>query len=120
MEFVKKGKTIPIFARQNIANMSNSETIKSLLSAEKEALFKEFGIRKLGIFGSVASGKAEEGSDIDLFYELGEGGFLDLRQLEAFENSIKKLLRHRKIDLVNLKFMNPIVRYRAEKNFIYV
>ncbi len=59
-------------------------------------------------------------SDIDLFYELGEGNFLDLRQLEAFEKKMRKILKYRKIDLVNLAFMNPIVRYRAEKNFIYV
>lgn len=100
--------------------MSNPDTIKTILSSNKESLSKEFGIRRLGIFGSVAAGKADEKSDIDLFYELGEGSFLDLRQLEAFEKRIKKILHHRKIDLVNLEFMNPIVRFRAEKSFIYV
>ncbi len=40
--------------------MSNTETIKDILSSSKESLSKEFGIRKLGIFGSVAAGKANE------------------------------------------------------------
>ncbi len=100
--------------------MSKSDAIKAILTNNKESLAKEFGIRNLGIFGSVAEGRAGEKSDVDLFYELGEGSFLDLRQLEAFEKRIKKILHHRKIDLVNLAYMNPIVRYRAEKNFIYV
>ncbi|MCF8243728.1 MAG: nucleotidyltransferase domain-containing protein [Saprospiraceae bacterium] len=100
--------------------MSNKDTIKSILEDNKELLSKEFGIRRLGIFGSVATGNSNEDSDIDLFYELREGSFLDLRQLEAFEEKVKKILQHKKIDLVNLSFMNPIVRYRAEKSFIYV
>jgi len=94
--------------------------VKTKLKNNKSELAKEFGIVQLGIFGSVAEGRASKYSDIDLFYDLGENAFLTLRQLEAFENRIKKILQRKKVDLVNLKYMNPIVRFRAEKHFIYV
>lgn len=100
--------------------MAHQETIKTLLANNKASLSKEFGLRSLGIFGSVAEGRADEQSDIDLFYELVENRTLDLRQLAAFERKIKRILQKQKIDLVNLTYMNPIVRHRAEKNFIYV
>jgi|GEM_PF-673713 len=96
------------------------EELKHLLSKNKNALAQEFGIRQIGIFGSVAEGRAGKDSDIDLFYDLGEGNFLDLRQLEVFEERVKNILQRKKVDLVNLRYMNPIVRYRAEKKFIYV
>ena len=94
--------------------------VKQKLGKSKNELTKEFGILRLGIFGSVAEGKANRSSDIDLFYVLGENKFLPISQLEAFENKIKKILQRKKVDLVNLRYMNPIVRYRAEKHFIYV
>ena len=100
--------------------MAYQETIKTLLAKNKELLSREFGLSSLGIFGSLADGRFGEHSDIDLFYELAENKTLDIRQLEAFEQKIKKILRKRKIDLVNLSYMNPIVRHRAEKSFIYV
>ncbi len=97
-----------------------TESLKQLLAENKPKLAKEFGIQQLGIFGSVAEGRAGSDSDIDLFYDLSEGDFLDLQRLEAFEEQVKRILRRRKVDLVNLRYMNPIVRYRAEKHFIYV
>lgn len=94
--------------------------VKKKLGKSKNELSEEFGIVHLGIFGSVAEGTANRLSDIDLFYDLGDDNFLTIIQLEAFENKIKKILQRKKVDLVNLRFMNPIVRYRAEKHFIYV
>ena len=96
------------------------EAIKKKLGKNKAALAEEFDIRKIGIFGSVAEGRANRSSDIDLFYALDEGAFLTLRQLDDFEDRVKQILQRKEVDLVNLRYMNPIVRYRAEKHFIYV
>lgn len=86
----------------------------------KIELTEEFGIVQIGIFGSLAEGRAAKGSDIDLFYTLEEGRFLNLKELDLMEEKIRIILNRRKVDIVNLNFMNPIVRFRAEKNFVYV
>lgn len=96
------------------------QEVKQVLHKRKNDLSKEFGIVHIGIFGSLAEGKAGKDSDIDLFYVLEGGKHLNLSELEALEEKIRFILRRRKVDLVNLNFMNPIVRYRAEKHFIYV
>lgn len=98
----------------------NVEELKRLLSQNKSELAGEFGICTLGIFGSVAEGRATRSSDVDLFYEMEEGRFLKLQQLDDFEERVRRILHRRKVDLVNLASMNPIVRYRAEKHFIYI
>lgn len=93
---------------------------KQALQKKKSNLAKEFGIVQIGIFGSLAEGRAAKGSDIDLFYVLEDGRHLNLQELDAMEEMIRSILRRRKVDIVNLRFMNPIVRFRAEKHFVYV
>lgn len=93
---------------------------KQKLIKNKFELSESFGIVEIGIFGSLAEGKNERRSDIDLFYVLKEGRHLNLEELDLLEEKIRKILRRRKVDLVNLDFMNPIVRIRAEKHFVYV
>ena len=46
--------------------MRTKEDILKHLEAEKEYLAAEYGVEKIGLFGSYAAGNAEEGSDIDL------------------------------------------------------
>jgi hypothetical protein len=43
--------------------------LRTKIAQEVPALCHEFGIARLGIFGSVARGTAEPGSDIDFFAE---------------------------------------------------
>jgi predicted nucleotidyltransferase len=93
---------------------------KQALNKRKSELLKDFGIVQIGIFGSLAEGRAVKGSDIDLFYVLEDGRHLNLIEMDALKNKIRNILRKRKVDIVNLHFMNPIIRYRAEKHFVYV
>jgi predicted nucleotidyltransferase len=99
--------------------MTLQEAIQ-VLHKKKSDLSKEFGIAQIGIFGSLAEGKASKASDIDLFYVLEDGRHLNIKELDSMEEKIRSILRRRKVDIVNLDFMNPIVRYRAEKHFVYV
>lgn len=99
--------------------MTLQEAIQ-VLHKKKSDLAKEYGIVQIGIFGSLAEGKATKESDIDLFYVLEDGRHLNIKELDSMEEKIRSILRRRKVDIVNLDFMNPIVRYRAEKHFVYV
>jgi len=96
------------------------EEAKQALHKKKSDLTKQFGVAQIGIFGSLAEGRAQKGSDIDLFYVLEDGRRLSLVELDALEETIRATLRRRKVDVVNLHFMHPIVRFRAEKHFVYV
>lgn len=44
--------------------------ILALLRAHREALAREFGVAELALFGSVARGEPEAGSDVDLMVGL--------------------------------------------------
>lgn len=86
----------------------------------KNVLEKKFNIIKIGLFGSYSTDSSNEESDVDLIYELEEGkrlGFKDVYQLEIF---IKDLLNIDKVDLVNHKYVNPIIEDEINKTVIYV
>ena len=99
-------------------NMSLNQIIK-VLGTHKESLSKEFGIVSIGIYGSLAEAKAQNDSDIDLFYQLAEGESLGLKELDELEEKIKTILGREDVDIVNFRFMNPIIRYRAQKHLVH-
>ena len=89
------------------------------LQKEKMKLYEKYAIETLGLFGSYAKEEAKEESDIDIFFQMEEGKSLTFSQLLDFEQDLSNFFS-KKIDLVNLKNINPIVYYTAKKNFIYV
>jgi len=97
----------------------NKETILETLRNVKPTLASQFNIEKLGLFGSFATGKATEQSDIDIVYELKEGSHLGLEDLIAFEKYLQKCLKFSKLDVVNYKYMNPVVKYFSKDSIVY-
>ncbi len=80
---------------------------------QRENIFQEFGIERLGLFGSFARGEKYHDIDIlleqDMHYKLRE-------QLQARLQAILQT----KVDLVPEKFDDPIILYRAQKDLKYV
>lgn len=79
----------------------------------KERIFEEFGISRLGLFGSFARG--EQYRDIDILLEQN----LDYTMREKLKEKLQALLNI-KIDLVPEKFADPIILYRARQDLRYV
>ncbi|MBD2756958.1 nucleotidyltransferase family protein [Spirosoma validum] len=52
------------------AELVNREFILETLKANRERLQKEFGIERIGLYGSFARNEQNEKSDIDLVYDL--------------------------------------------------
>ena len=94
--------------------------ILQVLQENKRKLSKQFHISKLGLFGSYAKGNPRAQSDIDLVYELEEDTFLGIKELYELEVFLKELFEAQEIDLVNRKYMNPIVAHEMTKSVIYV
>lgn len=79
----------------------------------------EYFINKFGLFGSYARDEADETSDIDLVYFLAEGKRISYFQLYNLEKQLE-LHFNKKNELINYKYMNPIIKYKSSKDIIYV
>ena len=93
--------------------------ILETLKANQERLRREFGIERIGLYGSFARNEQTEKSDIDLVYKLEEGRHLSLVDRDRLQRVLKRQM-HRKLDLINQRFMNPFTKYTMLKNVIYV
>ena len=83
----------------------------------KQQYSSEYGIERIGIFGSVARGEQTENSDIDIYYE---GKSLGLKSLVEFPMQLEKFLGVsvdvvRRHNNMSLSFVNRIM-----KDIIYV
>ncbi len=92
--------------------------ITEYLKQRKEEFIKNYSIEKIGLFGSFANGKNTLNSDIDIVYETSSKD-LTLSQFFQIEEELKKQF-NRNIDLVNLKYMNPLIKRKALRDMIYV
>lgn len=88
------------------------------LKQRKEDFIKNYSIEKIGLFGSFANNKNTSNSDIDIVYETSTKD-LTFIQFFQIEEELKKQF-NRNIDLVNLKYMNPLIKRKALKDMIYV
>lgn len=93
--------------------------ILDYLKNQKPYLQEHFHIARLGLFGSFSRDEQTEDSDIDLVYVVEDDMKLSYFQLFELEEVLRRYFK-RKVELVNLRFMNPIIKYKAEKDIIYV
>lgn len=97
----------------------NQEFILETLRANLDRLQSEFGIERIGLYGSFARNEQTEKSDIDLVYDLKQGYKLPWVEKDRLYRILRRQL-HRKMDLVDSQFMNPFIEYTMEKDVIYV
>ena len=88
-----------------------------LLHQFKQERADEYGIIRMGIFGSVARGEQKEGSDIDIFYE---GTSMGLKSLVGLPTELGNFLGTpvdvvRKHENIRSNFIQTI-----ERDIIYV
>ena len=78
-----------------------------------EAELRRAGIRRLSLFGSVARGDAEPGSDVDLAAEFDPAVRMDLFRLAALERRIAEML-----GCVWIVLPEPVEKPRLRANMI--
>jgi predicted nucleotidyltransferase len=69
--------------------MNGENEYLSKLRQFKQLYSSEYGIERIGVFGSVARGEQTENSDIDIYYE---GASLGLKSLVEFPMQLEKFL----------------------------
>lgn len=93
------------------------EEIIRFIVAHKASFEQEFGLKRIGIFGSYARGESREESDIDIVVEIEKP---DLFHLIGIKQAIEEALGIR-VDIVRLRnTMNLSLRSRIEREAIYV
>lgn len=97
--------------------MDKSNILEYLKSHSKEYQEK-YAIKKIGLFGSFANNNANPASDIDIIYETSTKDLTFFQSLELEEQLKKEFQRN--IDLVNINYINPLIKRKMIKDAIYV
>jgi len=94
-----------------------TKQVLDTLSTFKLKNADKYKFTTIGLFGSVARGESNEGSDVDIAVEFTYATLFTLaRMKEELENIL-----HRKVDLISLKAsMLPGFREEIMKDIIYV
>lgn len=93
------------------------EDVLSALMRFRDLKQDEFGIIRIGVFGSVARDEMTDISDVDVVVELDRP---DLLTLVGIKQELEESL-HRSVDLVRYReSMNAYLKQRIEQEAVYV
>ena len=95
--------------------MTSKEDILSILSNNAHQLHDSFSVNRIGLFGSFASGHADETSDVDLLVDLDDPSFDHYMDLKFYLEQ----LFSRSVDLVLSDTVKPRLRPIINKEVIY-
>ena len=98
--------------------MKTTSEYLQLLKQFKETKAMQYGIRKIGLFGSVARGEQTEGSDVDVCFE---GAAMGLFKLSALKAELETLLGT-SVDLLRMRKQldGTMLKDAVMKDLIYV
>jgi uncharacterized protein len=95
----------------------SADEIITALKQYKKSHQKKYGIKALGLFGSVSRGTFNKNSDLDIFVELETP---DLFLLSDIKQDIEENLQM-PVDIVRIREkMNPLLQKRISQDGIYV
>lgn len=99
-----------------LQDMKTREEYLAILRNHAEELKTRFGIRSLRLFGSVARGEHQEGSDVDVCVEMAPS----LYQLVSLKQWLEALLAC-SVDVIRMnQNMNSFLKSEIDKDGIYV
>jgi len=93
--------------------MSKEEILKKILS--NKAKIKDFGVKKIGLFGSYANGTQKDNSDIDFLVDFNHKNFDNYMDLKFFMEG----LFNKKVDLVISNSLKHRLKPLILKRVIY-
>ena len=99
--------------------MVNKTEILTFLSDNKNKLFSEYQLVKIGLFGSFSKSEETKDSDIDLIVEF-EPNTENLSEKKYKIRSLIKNKFNREVDLCREKYIKPYFKSQILKSVIYV
>lgn len=97
--------------------MNCQQVIDVLRRHEPE--FRDAGVGAMFVFGSVARDQADEGSDVDVFFDLKRPRGFTLFDLVALQERMQDILGA-KVDLMTRKGIHPRRRDRIEADAVQI
>jgi len=98
--------------------MLRDKVIK-FIKENKERFKKEYGVKEIYLFGSVARGEEREDSDIDLLVEFDESKIITMfKYMQLVREFEERFNKH--VDLATKNMIKPIVSKSIQKDLIYV
>ncbi len=94
-----------------------SPVIKKL-EAAAPAIRTQFGVTRIGIFGSFARGEQSRKSDVDVLVDFA-GGYATLKNFVGLADRLEVLFK-RKLDLITVEGVDKYIRPRVEAEVIWV
>jgi len=92
--------------------MTTSNEILNIIRINYNYLSSEFGVKKIGLFGSAAKGTATKESDVDIFIEFNKPiGFKFVRLVEYLEELLGE-----KVDVITKDGLNNIRIKKVAEN----
>lgn len=98
--------------------MTSQSEILSYLRSNKQKFSEEFGIQKVGLFGSFARNEQTENSDIDILIEMQDGE----EDMFGKRLDFREILQHqfsRNVDVCHAKAIRSVFREMIFKEVIY-
>jgi len=100
------------------AAQRRKSTVLKKLEAAAPALCSQFGIAKIGIFGSFARGEQNRSSDVDVLIEFKKG-YATLKNFVGLADRLE-ILFSRKVDLLTVEGIDKYIRHRVEAEVIWI
>lgn len=97
--------------------MRDKSQIKKTLLAQKDTLLAEYGVREIGLFGSLAKGIVSPTSDIDILVDFYKS--VDLFTFIDLKNRLSELL-DAEVDLVMKTGLKPRIGERILSEVEYI
>ncbi|MFY9089189.1 nucleotidyltransferase family protein [Arcobacter aquimarinus] len=95
------------------------DIIINYLTEHKEQFKKDFGIIKIGLFGSYARNEAKSDSDIDILIELKKD-LTDIYEKKSLLKEIMEKAFDKKVDIAREKYLKPLLKDEVLKEVKYV
>ena len=100
--------------------MKTTAQVLRVLRAAKPVLRERFGILEVALFGSYARNAHRPDSDIDILFKPASNQFLGLAERVALEKYLHQQLETEQLDLVDYRYLNPVIAEDIAPTLIYV
>jgi len=95
--------------------LDKTEIINELI--ENMDTLKEFGVARIGLFGSFARDEQNENSDIDILVDFADG-FVTFDNYMELKYYLKNLFQ-RKVDIVRTEALKPEIKNDVLRSVVY-
>lgn len=100
-----------------MATVQTKEDLATIILSRRKEI-ENFGVKKVGLFGSFVKGRQNEQSDVDLFIEFlqGKKNFRNFMGLAFFLEDVL----NRKVEIVTPESLSPYLKPHILKDVEYV